>query len=114
MLAIKSKTRVNTKGVALALASSLTASGQTDGPLGYSVATPHPISPAEGTTTPNAQATQRQNPYSQLRPDQNNRASSLTNLFRNWDGSFGMFITTAAERREVTALTTTESNMKGK
>ena len=28
--------------------------------------------------------------YSQLRPDQNNRASSLTNLFRNWGGSFGI------------------------
>jgi DHA2 family multidrug resistance protein len=39
--------------------------------------------------------------YSQLRPDQNNRASSLTNLFRNWGGSFGIaFITTAAARRE--------------
>jgi DHA2 family multidrug resistance protein len=39
--------------------------------------------------------------YSQLRPDQNNRASSLTNLFRNWGGSFGIaFITTAAERRQ--------------
>jgi len=38
--------------------------------------------------------------YSQLRPDQNNRASSLTNFFRNWGGSFGIaFITTAAERR---------------
>jgi len=38
--------------------------------------------------------------YSQLRPDENNRASSLTNLFRNWGGSFGIaFITTAAERR---------------
>src|SRR6266487_6168143 len=38
--------------------------------------------------------------YSQLSPDQNNRASSLTNLFRNWGGSFGIaFITTAAERR---------------
>ena len=38
--------------------------------------------------------------YSQLRPDQNNRASSLTNLFRNWGGSFGIaFITTAVERR---------------
>lgn len=38
--------------------------------------------------------------YSQLRPDQNNRASSLTNLFRNWGGSFGIaFITSAAERR---------------
>jgi DHA2 family multidrug resistance protein len=171
--------------------------------LGYSVATPGPISPAEGTTNPSAQATQSQNPYlgsvpipqilqslygyratgaglvlgpgalvitlfaliavqliqrqivsvrvlltislvtvaaamwyfstftpatdyahyalarayqglgygfffvpvnvlaySQLRPDQNNRASSLTNLFRNWGGSFGIaFITTASERR---------------
>jgi DHA2 family multidrug resistance protein len=38
--------------------------------------------------------------YSQLRPDQNNRASSLTNLFRNWGGSFGIaFITTATQRR---------------
>ena len=38
--------------------------------------------------------------YSQLRPDQNNKASSLTNLFRNWGGSLGIaFITTAAERR---------------
>ena len=38
--------------------------------------------------------------YSQLRPDQNNKASSLTNLFRNWGGSFGIaFITTAAEGR---------------
>ena len=38
--------------------------------------------------------------YSQLRPDQNNKASSLTNLFRNWGGSFGIaFVTTAAERR---------------
>lgn len=38
--------------------------------------------------------------YSQLRPDQNNKASSLTNLFRNWGGSFGIaFITTAVERR---------------
>ena len=39
--------------------------------------------------------------YSQLRPDQNNRASSLTNFFRNWGGSFGIaLITTIAERRE--------------
>jgi MFS transporter, DHA2 family, multidrug resistance protein len=28
--------------------------------------------------------------YSQLRPDENNKASSLTNLFRNWGGSFGI------------------------
>ena len=39
--------------------------------------------------------------YSQLRPDQNNRASSLTNLARNWGGSFGIaFVTTASERRQ--------------
>ena len=39
--------------------------------------------------------------YSQLRPDQNNKASSLTNLFRNWGGSFGIaFITTMTERRQ--------------
>src|SRR6201999_738941 len=38
--------------------------------------------------------------YSQLRPDQNNKASSLTNFFRNWGGSFGIaYITTAVERR---------------
>jgi DHA2 family multidrug resistance protein len=39
--------------------------------------------------------------YSQLSPDQNNRASSLTNFFRNWGGSFGIaFITTMSERRQ--------------
>ncbi len=39
--------------------------------------------------------------YSQLRPDQNNRASSITNFFRNWGGSFGVaFITTMTERRQ--------------
>jgi MFS transporter, DHA2 family, multidrug resistance protein len=39
--------------------------------------------------------------YSQLRPEQNNKASSLTNLFRNWGGSFGIaFITTASDRRQ--------------
>jgi DHA2 family multidrug resistance protein len=38
--------------------------------------------------------------YSQLRPDQNNKASSLTNFFRNWGGSFGIaLITTVADRR---------------
>jgi DHA2 family multidrug resistance protein len=48
--------------------------------------------------------------YSQLRPDQNNRASSLTNLFRNWGGSFGIaFITTAAERRHQFHQTALES-----
>jgi len=39
--------------------------------------------------------------YSQLRPDQNNKASSLTNFFRNWGGSFGIaLITTMSERRQ--------------
>ena len=39
--------------------------------------------------------------YSKLRPDQNNRASSLTNLARNWGGSFGIaFVTAASERRQ--------------
>jgi DHA2 family multidrug resistance protein len=39
--------------------------------------------------------------YSQLRPDQNNRASSLTNLARNWGGSFGIaFVTAVSERRQ--------------
>ena len=39
--------------------------------------------------------------YSQLSPAQNNKASSLTNFFRNWGGSFGIaFITTVAERRQ--------------
>jgi DHA2 family multidrug resistance protein len=39
--------------------------------------------------------------YSQLAPAQNNKASSLTNFFRNWGGSFGIaFITTVSERRQ--------------
>ncbi|HLJ90018.1 MAG TPA: TolC family protein [Candidatus Angelobacter sp.] len=37
--------------------------GQTSDALGYSVSTPRPINPAEGTTNPSAQATQAQNPY---------------------------------------------------
>jgi outer membrane protein TolC len=49
---------------AVALAQSLN-------PLGYSVATPRPISPAEGTTTPSAQAAQRQNPYLGSVPSKN-------------------------------------------
>jgi MFS transporter, DHA2 family, multidrug resistance protein len=36
--------------------------------------------------------------YSQLTPAQNNKASSLTNFFRNWGGS--SFITTMSERRQ--------------
>ncbi|HWF46876.1 MAG TPA: TolC family protein [Bryobacteraceae bacterium] len=50
-------------GAAFLLASTAAASAQSVDPLGYSVATPRPISPAEGTTTPSAQAAQRQNPY---------------------------------------------------
>jgi MFS transporter, DHA2 family, multidrug resistance protein len=39
--------------------------------------------------------------YSQLTPAQNNKASSLTNFFRNWGGSFGIaFVTTISERRQ--------------
>ncbi len=39
--------------------------------------------------------------YSQLSPDQNNKASSLTNFFRNWGGSFGIaFVSTMTERRQ--------------
>ncbi len=38
--------------------------------------------------------------YSQLAPDQNNKASSLTNFFRNWGGSVGIsLVTTMSERR---------------
>ncbi len=37
--------------------------GQAPDALGYSVATPRPINPAQGTTNPSAQATQNQNPY---------------------------------------------------
>jgi len=39
--------------------------------------------------------------YSQLAPEQNNKASSLTNFFRNWGGSFGVaFVTTVSARRQ--------------
>jgi outer membrane protein TolC len=54
-----------------ALASGPSAWGQSLDPLGYSVATPRPISPAEGTTNPSAQATQRQNPYLGSAPSKN-------------------------------------------
>lgn len=38
--------------------------------------------------------------YSQLKPNENNKASSLTNFFRNWGGSFGIaFINTFSDRR---------------
>src|SRR5713101_8978346 len=58
-----SRTRSRVAGTVFILGSTAVASGQSLNPLGYSVATPRPISPAEGTTTPSAQATQRQNPY---------------------------------------------------
>src|SRR6266700_3313697 len=57
--------------LAFCLAFSLAAWGQPQSPLGYSVATPRPINPAEGTTTPSAQATQRQNPYLGSVPSKN-------------------------------------------
>jgi outer membrane protein TolC len=47
--------------VALLLVAGRLVSAQS--PLGYSVTTPRPISQAEGTTNPSAQATQRQNPF---------------------------------------------------
>ncbi len=70
-MARKGQTQSKTLSVTLALALGLTAWGQTQGPLGYSVTTPRPISPAEGTTTPSAQATQRQNPYLGSVPSKN-------------------------------------------
>jgi len=45
------------------IGASLAAWGQTPDALGYSVAAPRPISPAEGTTNPSALATQIQNLY---------------------------------------------------
>jgi len=56
---------------ALLVASGAVATGQSLNPLGYSVATPRPISPAEGTTTPSAQATQSQNPFLGSVPSKN-------------------------------------------
>src|SRR2546428_4937452 len=66
-----SQTRSKSLGAALFVASGLIVSGQTTSPLGYSVATPRPISPAEGTTNPSAQATQTQNPYLGSVPSRN-------------------------------------------
>jgi DHA2 family multidrug resistance protein len=38
--------------------------------------------------------------YSELKPSENNKASSLTNFFRNWGGSFGVaLVNTVTERR---------------
>lgn len=44
-------------------ATCLGAQSVSNSPLGYSITTPKPINPAEGTTTPSARATQQQNPY---------------------------------------------------
>ena len=71
IMARKGQTQSKILSVAFALAFCMTAWGQTQGPLGYSVTTPRPISPAEGTTTPSAQATQRQNPYLGSVPSKN-------------------------------------------
>jgi outer membrane protein TolC len=59
------KIRVRSRSLTAAFlaASGLIASAQTPEPLGYSIVTPRPISPAEGTTNPSAQVTQHQNPY---------------------------------------------------
>src|SRR5579863_7536182 len=65
------RTRSRAAGAVLILASTAVMSGQGLNPLGYSVATPRPISPADGTTTPSAQAAQRQNPYLGSVPSKN-------------------------------------------
>jgi outer membrane protein TolC len=65
------RTRLRAAGAVLILASTAVMSGQGLNPLGYSVATPRPISPADGTTTPSAQAAQRQNPYLGSVPSKN-------------------------------------------
>src|SRR5437588_800950 len=70
-------TRSRVLGAALFMSSIAVASGQSLNPLGYSVATPRPISPAEGTTTPSAQATQRQNPYLGSVPSKKNTGTKI-------------------------------------
>src|SRR5580658_4398852 len=65
------RTRSRVAGAVFLLASTPVMSGQGLNPLGYSVATPRPISPADGTTTPSAEATQRQNPYLGSVPSKN-------------------------------------------
>src|SRR5882672_8509993 len=59
------------QAVLFLMVTSMTAWGQTPNALDYSVATPRPISPAEGTTNPSAQATQTQNPYLGSVPSRN-------------------------------------------
>src|SRR6516164_4102989 len=70
-MADKDQRKLKALGLAFCLTFSLVARGQPESPLGYSVATPRPINPAEGTTTPSAQATQRQNPYLGSVPSKN-------------------------------------------
>src|SRR5258708_15402213 len=65
------RTRTWALGAVFILGATAVALGQSLNPLGYSVATPRPISPAEGTTTPSAQAAQRQNPYLGSVPSKN-------------------------------------------
>src|SRR5260221_12075485 len=67
----KNQRKLKALGLAFWLTFSLVAWGQPQSPLGYSVATPRPINPAEGTTTPSAQAAQRQNPYLGSVPSKN-------------------------------------------
>ena len=55
------------KNISIAILAAVAASAQST----YSITTPKPISPAEGTTTPSAQAAQRQNPYLGSVPAQN-------------------------------------------
>jgi MFS transporter, DHA2 family, multidrug resistance protein len=47
-----------------------------------------------------------------LSPSQNSKASSLTNFFRNWGGSFGIaFVTTVTERRQSFRQATVGANL---
>jgi outer membrane protein TolC len=66
-----SRTQSRTTFLAFFIASALIGSAQAQSPLEYSVTTPRPISAAEGTTTPSAQATQRQNPFLGSVPSKN-------------------------------------------
>ena len=67
----RNRFKSNATALALMMTVSLVAWGQTEQPLAYSIATPRPISPADGTTTPSAQATQTQNPYLGSVPSKN-------------------------------------------
>src|SRR5882724_4668677 len=67
----KNQRKLKALGLAFWLTFSLVAWGEPQSPLGYSIATPRPINPAEGTTTPSARATQRQNPYLGSVPSKN-------------------------------------------